>query len=196
MLGRDRVDLDELRAICNDIVAEDNRAADVIRRLSALFKRGEREVAAIDINELIHETLELLHTNLLTHHVTTRLELAPQLPPVTGERVQLQQVLINLMVNAIDAMASVDEPRRTLTLRSEQISGGIRVDVSDCGGGVAHDHIETIFDPFWSSKPGGMGIGLAVCRAIAVAHGGSLVTTNNADAGATFTLTLPLHGAA
>ena len=104
MLQRDPVDLAELREICDDIVAEDHRAAEVIRRLGALFKRGEPTLVPLDVNELVRDTLDLTRTNLLTRHVTVSVELGAELPPVDGDRVQLQQLLLNLIVNAADAM--------------------------------------------------------------------------------------------
>jgi C4-dicarboxylate-specific signal transduction histidine kinase len=196
MLGRDNVDLDELRAICDDIVTEDNRAAEVIRRLSALFKGGVRELRPVDMNELIRETRELLRTDLVTRQVVTEMHLTAGLPPVNGERVQLQQVLLNLIVNAADAMSGVDESCRVLTISSEAVGTDVRVCVSDHGPGIAAKDLDTIFDPFWSTKRGGMGIGLAVCRSITAAHGGSLTVINNTDGGAKFCVTLPTQAQA
>jgi signal transduction histidine kinase len=191
MLDRDGVDIDELKAIQDDIIAADHRAAAVVRRLSALFKRGERELSAVDINELIRETLELLRTDLATRHVVATTQLSAALPPVHGDRVQLQQVILNLILNATDAMNGVEESARTLTIRTEPTESGVRLCVSDRGSGIAAQDLDSIFDPFWSTKTGGMGIGLAVCRTITSAHGGSLTVANNADAGATFCVTLP-----
>ena len=112
--SRDGVDLAELREICDDIVTEDNRAAEVIRRLGALYKRGDMKMEPLDLNELIRETLDLLRTELLTRHVVPRTELAPALPMIDGGRVQLQQVLLNLILNAADAMSGIDVEERRL----------------------------------------------------------------------------------
>ena len=195
MLRRDDVDLEELRAICDDIVSEDNRAAQVIRRLGALYKRGEREVRPVDVNELVRETLGLMHTDLVTRQVTVTTELAPALPMIEGERVQLQQVLMNLIVNASDAMHGSPESARMLSVRTVQTGDAVRIDVGDRGPGIKPDELERIFDMFWTTKPAGMGIGLAICRSITTAHGGTLTAQNNADGGATFSVTLPVQAA-
>ncbi len=195
MLRHDDVDLEELRAICDDIVAEDNRAAQVIRQLGALYKRGEREVRQVDVNELIRETLDLLHTDLVTRQVTTGTDLAPALPTIEGERVQLQQVLMNLIVNASDAMLRAPEHARILSVRTASTGRGVRIDVGDRGHGIKREELDRIFEMFWTTKPGGMGIGLAICRSITTAHGGTLTAQNNSDGGATFSVTLPMETA-
>ena len=115
MLQRDPVDLAELREICDDIVTEDHRAAEVIRRLGALFKRGSPKLAPLDLNELVRDTLDLVRTNLLTRQVTVSLEPGPELPSVDGDRVQLQQLLLNLIVNAADAMDATPQAGRPMT---------------------------------------------------------------------------------
>jgi signal transduction histidine kinase len=196
ILSRDDLDADELRAICDDIISEDHRASAVIRRLGALFKRTDRVSAPIEINELIVETLDLLRSDLMTRHLTITKALTPELPQVLGDRVQLQQVLMNLVMNACDAMNVVPADQRTLRIRTDAVDREVRVSVSDRGPGIAVENLERIFDPFWSTKPGGMGIGLAVCRSIAAAHGGSLTTLNNEAGGATFRLVLPADPAA
>jgi PAS domain S-box-containing protein len=191
MLGREPVDFAELREICSDIVAEDHRAAEVISRLSALFKRGDMPIQPLDVNELIRETLALLHTELVMRHVTVSTDLAPSLPVVEAGRVQLQQVLLNLIVNAIDAMAQSAESGRTLVIRTDVTGGEVRICISDRGPGIAAAELKHIFEPFWSSKPGGMGMGLAICRSIIAAHHGSLTAVNNPEGGVTFCATLP-----
>jgi signal transduction histidine kinase len=191
MLLCEPVDLPELREICNDIVAEDNRAAAVIRRLGALFKQGEPSFATLDVNELVRDTFDLMRSSLLTRHVALVMRLAPDLPPVAGDRVQLQQLLINLIMNAADAMGEVAEHERVLTVGTNGHGDAVHLWVADCGPGIAADAIERIFEPFWSTKGDGMGIGLAVCRSIALAHHGSLVATNAPAGGAEFRLVLP-----
>jgi signal transduction histidine kinase len=191
MLLCEPVDLPELREICNDIVAEDNRAAAVIRRLGALFKQGEPSFATLDVNELVRDTFDLMRSSLLTRHVALVMRLAPDLPPVAGDRVQLQQLLINLIMNAADAMGEVAERERVLTVGTNGHGDAVHLWVADCGPGIAADAIERIFEPFWSTKVDGMGIGLAVCRSIALAHHGSLVATNAPAGGAEFRLVLP-----
>jgi len=191
MLQRDPVDLPELREICDDIVAEDHRAAEVIRRLGALFKRHEPRLVPLDVNELVRDTLDLTRTSLLTRHVALVTHLAPALPQIEGDRVQLQQLLLNLIVNAADAMNATPEPLRQVMVSTEISGAQVRVSVADRGPGVAADELEHVFDPFWTTKADGMGIGLAICRSIAVANHGSLSVANAAEGGAVFSALLP-----
>jgi C4-dicarboxylate-specific signal transduction histidine kinase len=195
MLGREPVDMLELREICNDIVAEDHRAAEVIRRLGALFKRGEPTFAAMDVSELVRDTVELARANLLARHVVPTLRLAPDLPQLSGDRVQLQQLLLNLIVNATDAMEAIPELERELTISAEAQAGEILLCVADRGPGIPADAMDKLFEPFWSTKAAGMGIGLAVCRSIAVAHRGSLTAANAPAGGAIFCTRLPAAAA-
>ena len=191
MLKRGNVDMVELREICDDIVFEDHRAAEVIRRLGALFKRGEMTMRPLDLNELIRDTIELLRTELVLRQVVVATELDPALPLIEGGDVQLQQVILNLIVNGADAMAALAVSARKLTLRTECIGERVKLYVEDRGPGIAPDDLKRIFEAFWSTKPGGMGIGLAICQSIAAAHGGQIVASNNAHGGATFCVTLP-----
>lgn len=196
MLKREPVDVPELREICNDIVAEDNRAAEVIRHLGVLFKRGEPLFAPLDLNELVRDTLELTRTSLLTRHVAASLRLAPDLPPVDGDRVQLQQLLLNLIVNAMDAMDATPEPERLLTISTALHGQQIQLCVADRGPGIPGSELDKVFDPFWSTKGAGIGIGLAICRSIAAAHRGSLTSSNAPGGGAVFCTSLPIRAAA
>ena len=191
MLGREKVDLAELREICNDIVSEDHRAAEVIRHLSELYKRGDMKVVPLDLNELIRETLELLRTELLIRQVTPVTDLAPELPVIDGGHVQLQQVVLNLVLNAADAMSAIKVEDRRLTLRTDSTDADVRLYVIDNGSGIAADDLMNVFDAFWSTKKGGMGMGLAICKSIVAAHRGSITAANNADVGATFCVRLP-----
>ena len=191
MLSRDGVDLAELREICDDIVTEDNRAAEVIRRLGALYKRGDMKMEPLELNELIDETLELLRAELLTRNIVPRSEPAPGVLMVDGGRVQLQQVLLNLILNAADAMNGIDAEARIVTIRSEADGTDVRLAVVDNGAGIAPEDLKHVFDAFWSTKPGGMGIGLAICQSIVAAHHGRITAANNADGGATFCVSLP-----
>jgi C4-dicarboxylate-specific signal transduction histidine kinase len=193
MLGRDKVDLAELRAICDDIVAEDHRAAEVIRRLRDLYKRGEIQREPCDLNALVRETIDLLRTELLTRHVAAVTELAPALPPIQAGRVQLQQVLLNLVLNAADAMSEKAAEERIVTLRTEPAGDGVVLSVIDRGSGIAAEDLKNVFDSFWSTKPGGMGVGLAISKSIVVAHGGSLQAFNNPGGGAVFCASLPVR---
>jgi len=191
MLGRDKLDVEELRAICNDIVSEDHRASEIIRRLSELYKRGDMKLERIVLNKLVHGTLDLLHTELIVRHVTPVSELAPELPAIEGGYVQLQQVVLNLVLNAADAMSEVKPDERRLTIRTEANAVDVRLYVVDNGAGIAPDHLKAVFDPFWSTKDGGMGMGLAICQSIVASHRGTITATNNAHGGATFCVSLP-----
>jgi len=193
MLEHEPLDLNELREICDDIITEDKRAAEVIARLGALFRRGEVTFAALDLNELVSETLDILHSELLTRHVTAVTELAPGLPPVDGGRVQLQQVLLNLILNAADAMSQTESERRRVVVRTELDGGNVRLCVTDNGTGIAPADIDSVFEAFWSTKSAGTGVGLAICRSIVMAHGGTLSVSNNAAGGATFCARWPIR---
>jgi C4-dicarboxylate-specific signal transduction histidine kinase len=192
MLGRDNVDLVELREICDDIVSEDHRAAQVIRGLGALYKRGEMKMEPLDLNALIRETLDLLRAELLIRHVTPATDLAPSLPSIDGDSIQLQQMLLNLILNAADAMHGRSLEDRRLTIRTRVTEAEVLLDVVDNGPGIAADDLPQIFDAFWSTKPGGMGMGLAICQSIVAAHRGTITATNNAEGGATFCAGLPM----
>ncbi|MBC7780844.1 MAG: GAF domain-containing protein [Proteobacteria bacterium] len=191
MLARDPVDMTELRDICDDIVSENHRAAEVIVRLRALFKRNELRVQRVGLNELIRETIDLLRTELVLQQVKLTTALAPALPDVNGDRVQLQQVLLNLIVNAAEALNANVGKQRLLCVHTEATDAGARVCVIDNGPGIDEGKLKHVFDPFWSTKPGGMGIGLAICRSILVAHGGGLTAANNVGGGASFCAMLP-----
>ena len=191
MLEREPVDLPELREICADIVTEDHRAAQVIRRLGVLFKRGEPLFEPLDVNDLVRDTIEFTRSMLTSRHVTLRTQLAPALPPIAGDRVQLQQLLLNLIVNAADAMDGLTEAGRVLTISTALRAGAVSLCVADRGPGVAAEALGKLFEPFWSTKAGGMGMGLAICRSIAEAHRGSLTVTNAPEGGAVFCALLP-----
>jgi len=196
MLAKERVDIAELREICDDIVADDNRAAEVIRHLRALYGRGDMKTERVDLNELIRETLELLRAELLIRHVAPRTDLAQTLPAIDGGRVQLQQVVLNLVLNAADAMSEIDVEKRRFALRTEATGSEARLYVIDNGHGIPESHLKRVFDPFFSTKTGGMGMGLAICYSIVAAHRGTITATNNAESGVTFCVSLPAGGTA
>lgn len=135
----------------------------------------------------------LVGTELMIRHVIPVPDLAPSLPAIDGGRVQLQQVLLNLILNAADAMNGIDATERKLTIRTELDGANVRLCVVDQGTGIAPEDIESVFDAFWSTKAGGMGIGLAICQSIITAHRGSLTVANNPDGGATFCATWPVR---
>jgi PAS domain S-box-containing protein len=191
-LAHDDVDLNEVRDILNDIVNQDKRAGEVIHRLRLLLKKSTVEHQPLDLNDVVSEVLKLVRNDLLNQKVTGQMELAPELPVIIGDRVQLQQVVLNLVMNGCDAIATGPTGDRKLIIRTGLNNGdGICVSVADHGVGLAPDNLEKVFEPFFSTKPDGMGLGLSVCRTIIMAHGGKLWAANNADRGATFYFTIP-----
>jgi len=200
VLAHGGADLAEVREILNDIVSEDKRAGEVIQRLRQWLKKGEVQQHSLRINEVVEDVLKLIHDDLINQHVTIDVELGRNLPLVTGDPVQLQQVLLNLVVNACDAMTNCDAPERRLLIRTgtETRNGNgncaVLVSVTDRGGSIPEEKMEQIFEPFFTTKAKGMGLGLSVCHTIIAAHRGKLWATNNADCGATFHFSLPVGG--
>jgi two-component system, LuxR family, sensor kinase FixL len=198
MLANGGVDVAEFREILDDIVCENKRAAEVIRRLRLWLQKGEVEHQSLGINKVVRDVLKLIRTDLISQNVSVDTELARNLPTITGDPVQLQQVLVNLVVNACDAMADCGTRERRLRIRTGIESGGdaVIVSVTDPGGGIQVKEVEQIFEPFFTTKAKGMGLGLSVCRTIITAHRGKLWATNNAERGATFHFTLPKDASA
>ena len=191
-LAHDDADLDNVREILKDIVAEDKRAGEIIRRLRLLLKKGEVQQQPTDANEVVQEVLKLVRSDLVNHGVAAHAELAPGLPAINADRVQIQQVLVNLVMNACDAMAGVPAGDRKLIVRTGLAEGeGIYISIADHGIGIAPDNLEKVFEPFFTTKAHGMGLGLSVCRSIIAVHGGKLWAASNPDRGATFHLSLP-----
>jgi PAS domain S-box-containing protein len=193
-LTHDNVDLEEVRDILGDIVDQDKRAGEVIHRLRLLLKKGEVEQQPLNVNNVVEEVLKLIRGDLANHGVTTLAKLAPDLPTVKGDRVQLQQVLLNLVMNACDAMDGNASSDRQIVVSTELADGaGICFSVSDSGPGMTGGDLEQVFEPFFTSKVHGLGLGLSVCRSIIAAHGGKLWAVNNPEKGATFRFTLPVR---
>jgi two-component system, LuxR family, sensor kinase FixL len=187
-------DVAEVREILNEIVSEDERAGEVIRRLRLWLKKGEVQQRFLCVNEVVRDVLKLLRSDLINQKVTVNTELARNPPSVTGDPVQLQQVLLNLIVNACDAMIGCDNPDRRMLIRTgiEHGSNTVVVSVTDGGGSIPEEKLEQIFEPFFTTKEKGMGLGLSISRTIITAHRGKLWATNNTDHGATFYFSLPL----
>jgi C4-dicarboxylate-specific signal transduction histidine kinase len=192
-LGRETPDLNYVRRTIEWIIKDGNRAAEVIRRIRGLLKNESTEKALLDVNDLVSEAAALLQRELSAQHVTLRLELASATPQIFGDRVQLQQVIINLVINSIDAMHAVTDRPHVLLVRSyENDSNQVVVAVKDNGVGVPPEAADRLFDTFFSTKPNGLGIGLSICRSIVRDHGGELWATNNTEEpGATFQFALP-----
>jgi signal transduction histidine kinase len=195
-LARETPDLDEMRDILQDIVDEDKRAGEVIRRLRRLFAKGEASLHALDLNDLVQEVVRILRNELINRGVTLRIELAPALPPVRADRVQLEQVVLNLVANACDAMEKLPAAERLVTIRTAHEADGARLSVTDRGPGIAPDEADLVFAPFVTSKAHGMGLGLSICRNIVGAHGGKLWFENHAGRGASFHFVLPADAGA
>jgi C4-dicarboxylate-specific signal transduction histidine kinase len=170
---------------------EANRASGVIDRLRTLLKKAPPHLRPVDVNAVIRDVLTLAHRELVTGGVATRTELAPDLPTVLGDRVQLQQVVLNLVMNAIDAMITIKDQPRTLLIKSASDPEGVLVEVQDSGRGLDPKQSSRIFDSFFTTKPDGIGMGLSISRSIVEAHGGRLQATPGASHGAVFQLTLP-----
>ncbi|WP_245334923.1 PAS domain-containing sensor histidine kinase [Bradyrhizobium mercantei] len=193
-LDRAAPDLNEARGAVRSIISDGNRAGEVIQRVRALVNKTADQRAELDINEVINEVIGLVQHELQRHLISLHLDLTPALPPVFADRIQLQQVILNLVLNGIEAMQPVTDRPRELVIRTRRDDAGqILVTVSDCGVGVAAENAERLFDAFYSTKASGMGMGLSICRSIVEAHRGRLSLVGNAGPGATFQFTLPLH---
>jgi PAS domain S-box-containing protein len=192
MLGKSSPDLAEVRAVLQDIVHEDNRAGEVIHRLRNLIRKGEKESERIDLNDLVNSTIALLNSELIGRRVNIKLDLASVLPATFGDPVQLQQVLLNLVMNAMDAMASTPMAQRLVTVSTHATrTGPVEVRVKDCGCGIRADDKGRLFEPFYTTKDHGLGLGLAICATIVHAHEGDLTLTNDDGGGAVAVFTLP-----
>ncbi len=193
-LDGDDADLNEVREILNDIVTEDQRAGEVIHRLRQLLRKGEpqKHCDDVDLNDVVRDVLKLMRNNLINQDVTVDTELAQNLPAVTGDQVQLQQVLLNLVLNACEAIADCDSSERQLLIASKLEDDAVRISVTDRGGGIPKQELEQVFERFFTTKKQGMGLGLSICRTIINSHQGKIWATNNAHRAATFHFSLPI----
>jgi C4-dicarboxylate-specific signal transduction histidine kinase len=190
-LNRDHPDVEEARAAAMRIVKDGTRAADIVKRIRLLFKKGTPQRELIDVNEVIREMIILLRSEAVQFHILVGAELAADLPQVMGDRVQLQQVMMNLMVNGIDAMKNADEARK-LTIKSQWAENEqVLVSVNDTGVGLPPHQEEQIFNAFFTTKPNGTGMGLRISRSIIESHGGRLWAADISPRGASFSFTLP-----
>src|ERR1700719_2787292 len=195
-LKRGTPDLEAASRSFEGIIGDGKRASEVIRRVRALANKTSLEKVPLDVNDVVRETIPLVQRELISHQVLLRMELAPALPMILGDRVQLQQVIINLVMNGIEAMQSVADRPRELVIRSRQDeTHRVLVSVADCGVGISPEDADRLFDAFFTTKSTGMGMGLSICRSIMEAHGGRLWATVNIPHGATFQFTLPVDAA-
>jgi C4-dicarboxylate-specific signal transduction histidine kinase len=193
-LNRETPNLDAARRSVEWIIDDSDRASEVIKRVRALAKKTSIEKSPLDLNDVVREAMALVQRELTSHGVSLRMELASDLPPIFGDRIQLQQVMINLVMNGIEAMQQAADRRRELKIRSGQDgTGQVFLSVTDCGVGITPEEAERMFAPFFTTKQGGMGMGLSICRSIVEAHEGRLSASRNEGAGATFRFTLPQH---
>ncbi|MGR8932994.1 MAG: sensor histidine kinase [Gammaproteobacteria bacterium] len=190
-LKQETPNLDEVRDILNDIVDEDKHAGEVIHRLRLLLKKGEVQHRPFNVNDAVQDVLKLLRGDFLNHYIAVNVDLAPQLLIVVGDRVQIRQVLLNLLLNGCEAMADTAIGERRFHIRSALNGATVLVSIGDQGRGIADNDTEQIFTPFFTTKAQGMGLGLAVCRSIVSAHGGKLWAERNGGQGAIFYIALP-----
>ncbi|MEA2465177.1 MAG: hypothetical protein QOJ98_2924, partial [Acidobacteriota bacterium] len=190
-LGAQPPDLEEVRQAIDAILKDGTRAGDVIGRIRALVKKAPPRNDQLNINEAILEVIEVTRSELLRNGVSLQTELAKGLPLIRGDRIQLQQIVLNLIMNAVEAMGDASKGSRDLLISTaEDKSNGALVAVRDSGPGLNPESLERLFDPFYTTKPGGMGMGLSICRSIVEAHDGMLWVEPNAPQGSVFRLVL------
>ncbi|HUA51570.1 MAG TPA: ATP-binding protein [Candidatus Sulfotelmatobacter sp.] len=195
LLDADPANLEAVRQALTRIVRDGKRAGDVVGRIRALARKAPPGTDVLEINEVVREAIGLTHSEIVMGGVSLRIELAEDLPLVQGDRVQLQQVMLNVIINAIEAMATPGEGPHDLLIKTARIkSGRVLIAVGDSGPGVEPADLAHIYDAFYGTKPDGLGIGLSVCRTIIRAHRGRLWATRGVPSGTVFQFTLPAHG--
>jgi PAS domain S-box-containing protein len=193
-LDRESPDLNEVHVAVERIVRDGHRAGEVIRRVRALIKGTGTQMVTLHVNEIVSEAMSIVEHELIRSRVSPRMELSSDLPVIFGDRVQLQQVLLNLIINSIEAMQTITDRPRELLIRSERDEAHqVQVTVMDCGVGLSAESVDRIFDAFITTKSSGMGMGLSICRTIIQAHGGRIWASSNEPFGAAVQFTLPAH---
>jgi C4-dicarboxylate-specific signal transduction histidine kinase len=186
-------DVEEIRQALGRIAQDGKRASDVIDRIRALIKKAPPRKDGVQINEAILDVTALTHGEVVKNGVLVQTQLAEGLPLIQGDRVQLQQVILNVIINAVEAMSGVSEGSRELLIGTKQdASGGVLVTVQDSGPGLNLESVDRLFDAFYTTKPSGMGMGLSICRSIVEAHGGRIWASSTAGPGAIIQFTLPV----
>jgi two-component system, LuxR family, sensor kinase FixL len=187
----DRIDIGELKEILQDIANDDKRAGNIIRSLRAIVKPEEGTRELIAINDVLHEVSALFNSEAIIRRIRVVADLADSLPLVSVDKVQLQQVLINLMMNAADSMQDLAKEKKIVLQTRPTDDGGVLVSVTDSGVGIDEQELTRIFEPFFSTKRSGLGVGLSLSHSIIESHGGHIWAANNTDGGATFSFDLP-----
>jgi two-component system sensor kinase FixL len=191
-MAADPIDLPEVRDILNDIVQDNYRASEVIRRIRAVVKKGDLEVMPLDLASVVHEVVQLVRSDAIVRGIRVALDIESNLPSVLGDKVQLQQVMLNLLLNAFDAMSNVVSDERVVAVTARLVEHNmVRIGVRDQGHGLTADKLDKIFKPFFTSKPQGLGLGLSISQSIIDMHHGRLWAENNSNGGATFHILLP-----
>ena len=192
ILASKNPDMDELNSIVSDILQDDRRASEVIRRLRSLLKRAPFEPKSIDLNELVRETVDFLSALAVGREVKLNSMISPAALSIVGDYIQLQQVILNLVVNAIDAMADMPSDDRVISIRTSRVEIFAELAISDHGPGIPEDKLKEVFEPFATTKPNGMGMGLSIARTIVEAHDGQISASNELGRGAVFRIKLPI----
>ena len=193
LLGQKNIDLGKIQEIVADIIEEDSRAGEVISRVRKLLRKGENKSEVIDLNQLVESTLHLLHGEFIKRKMHIEVALAKSLPMISGDPVQLQQVLLNLIMNAMEAMSAKAPSQRVINITTRANERQIEIAIVDFGPGVAAEDKTRLFQPFFTTKEHGLGLGLSICSTIVKAHGGKLSIENNAGGGATAVVALPIQ---
>jgi signal transduction histidine kinase len=191
-LDREPPNVKRARSVLERVVSDGARASAVISSIRGMLEKGSQERVQLDVNDLIREVMTFIRADLRHHGIAVQAELADALPRISAVRIQLQQVLLNLIANAAESMASIEDRARVLTVRSQKADGrGILLTVEDTGTGIDQADVERIFDAFFSTKPEGMGMGLSICRSIIEAHGGRITASQASPHGSIFQVSLP-----
>jgi C4-dicarboxylate-specific signal transduction histidine kinase len=189
-LSDDQIDVGEAREAAERIIRDGHRAGDVITSIRALAKKSPLAMAKVDLNGMVEDVLALTRGELQRHGIALRTNLEENVGSTVGDRIQLQQVVLNLILNAVEAISSADQPTRLITVGSTRVGERITVTVADTGPGIDPAKSDLVFDAFFTTKSGGLGMGLSICRSIVEAHGGRLWVTANEPVGSAFSFTL------